>query len=193
MFLSAAVSPGTNRPPEKPTDEAACTLQALGGNRYELTLRGKFPPRWLANLTGGLATRGISVHRGHASKLSAILWKGIFELTAPVNLRPELVDFASLAQASTESTAETTLRLDSATVEKRGDDLLVEVKGPDSVGFLSQLLKLFAFYSLFPAEVEIDTPAGRVHDRFRLKGLGGSTPSDASRQGLEAALAKLLG
>jgi UTP:GlnB (protein PII) uridylyltransferase len=41
----------------------------------------------------------------------------------------------------------------------------------DSVGFLVALLKTFAFFSLFPAEVHIDTPGGRVHDRFWLKGL----------------------
>ena len=54
------------------------------------------------------------------------------------------------------------------------------------------MLKLFTFYSLYPAEVSIDTPQGRVLDRFRLKGLGGSTPTDELCAGLRLELNKHL-
>ena len=54
------------------------------------------------------------------------------------------------------------------------------------------LLKTFAFCSLYPAEVSIDTPHGRVHDRFWLKGLGGAAPSTALAEGLRLELGKLL-
>lgn len=191
MYLCAQTPTAVPRRTETSPAETGSALHPLGGSRYELALRGKFPPRWLSNLTGGLAGRGINVIRGDASKLSASLWQGVFELSAPPGARLEQVDFMGLTSDGVETTAESALRLDRLSVVPGRDDLLVEIEGPDSVGFLSRLLKLFAFYSLFPSEVHIDTPAGRVHDRFRLKGLGGTPPSETSRQGLEAALMKL--
>ena len=38
---------------------------------------------------------------------------------------------------------------------------------------------------------DVPHPAGRVHDRFWLKGIGGSTPSAALAEGLSIALGKL--
>ena len=53
----------------------------LAGGKFELKLWGKFPPRWLANLTGGLASKGITIHKGYANKLSPTIWQGTFELS----------------------------------------------------------------------------------------------------------------
>lgn len=170
-----------------------CDLQPTGHGSYELKIRGQFPPRWLANLTSALAARGISVQRGSASKVSPSHWEAMFEI-APAGGGKLPIDLDYPALARTTKTTDTTavpIHLDNYTLEHQRDALFVEVKAADSVGFLVTLLKNFAFFSLFPAEVQIDTPGGRVHDRFWLKGVGGIAPSESSRQGLQIELEKM--
>lgn len=164
----------------------------LAGGKSELKLWGKFPPRWLANLTSGLAAKGITIHKGYANKLSPTIWQGTFELSRlDAGPRGQL-DYVALAQQGEKSVAAATIQLEHVAVKPGDDALFVEIKGDDSVGFLMTLLKTFAFCSLYPAEVSIDTPHGRVHDRFWLKGLGGSAPSTALGEGLRLELGKLL-
>jgi hypothetical protein len=165
----------------------------LPGGHHELKLWGKFPPRWLANLTAALSARQISVQRGSANKLSPTVWQGTFELLpAAGQSLPADLDYYQLAQHDAATSATAALVLDKILVEKRDDAIFVEVRGADSVGFLMSMLKLFTFYSLYPAEVSIDTPQGRVLDRFWLKGLGGSTPTDEVCAGLRLELSKHL-
>lgn len=170
-----------------------CELQPLTGGRYSLKLRGQLPPKWLANLTSALASRHISIHRGEASKVTASFWQSAFEIAPADGGRlPFDLDWLALARtAPAASAAGSPIHLDAYALDQKNDSLFVEVKGPDSVGFLTALLKTFAFFSLFPAEVRIETPGGRVHDRFWLKGVGGLSPSESSRQGLKIELDKL--
>jgi hypothetical protein len=172
---------------------ACCELRPTGRGYHGLKIRGQFPPRWLANLTGALAARGITIQRGSASKLTPSLWEATLEIApAGGGELPAGLDYPALAHTTAAyDPAAVPLHLDSYTLEQREDALFVEVKGPDSVGFLKTLLKIFAFFSLFPAEVHIDTPGGRVHDRFWLKGVGGIAPSESSRHGLQIELEKL--
>jgi len=172
--------------------ETGCELQPIGRGYYELKLRGQFPPRWLANLTSALAARGISIERGSASKVTPSLWQASFEILPAGGVLPAGLDFLALAHAAAGTgPASGRMHLDAYALEQRDEALFVEVNGPDCVGFLEALLKTFAFFSLFAAEVQIDTPGGRVHDRFWLKGVGGLSPSDSSRQGLQIELEKL--
>jgi hypothetical protein len=164
----------------------------LPGGKFELKLWGKFPPRWLANLTSGLAAKGITIHKGYANKLSPTVWQGTFELSRPEAHQPGQLDYVALAQEGEKSVTAAAIQLEQVVVKLGDDALFVEIKGDDSVGFLMTLLKTFAFCSLYPAEVSIDTPHGRVHDRFWLKGLGGSAPSTALGEGLRLELGKLL-
>lgn len=175
-LMNAAAEKAVFAHAPSPTDQHQWVLDPLTEGRSELKLRGKFPPRWLANLTSGLARQGISVQRGNASKLSPLVWQGTFEICAAGRTLPTL-DFLALAYQQEGGTVAEPVRLDNSTIRAEGDALFVEVQGEDSVGFLMTLLKTFAFFSLYPAEVRIDTPAGRVHDRFWLKGLGGSAPT----------------
>lgn len=166
-------------------------LTTLPSGRQELKLWGKLPPRWLANLTAALSARQISVQCGYANKLSPTVWQGTFELipaagqTLPANL-----DYSQMAEQHDLTQSPAKVVLDKVLVEKRNDAIFVEVHGADSVGFLMSMLKLFTFYSLYPAEVSIDTPQGRVLDRFWLKGLGGSTPTDELCSALQVELNK---
>jgi len=170
-----------------------CELQPTGHGSYELKIRGQFPPRWLANLTSALAARGISVQRGNASKVTPSLWQAEFEISPSIGRElPTGLDYSALARATKAvDTTAVPIHLDNYTLEHQGNALFVEVKAADSVGFLVALLKTFAFFSLFPAEVQIDTPGGRVHDRFWLKGVGGMAPSESGRQGLLIELEKM--
>ena len=54
------------------------------------------------------------------------------------------------------------------------------------------MLKQFALFSLFPAELKIETTAGRIHDRFWLRGVGGSTPSAETMQILRTEMEMLV-
>jgi hypothetical protein len=54
--------------------------------------------------------------------------------------------------------------------------LYVEISGKDCIGFLSGILSVFSFYSLFPTELEISTKGKIASDRFWLKGIGASAP-----------------
>lgn len=161
--------------------------------RHELKLWGKFPPRWLANLTAALSANEISVQCGYANKLSPTVWQGTFELV-PANgqVLPAHLDYNQLAHHDDPAPPPALISLDKILVETREDALFVEVRGADSVGFLMSMLKLFTFYSLYPAEVSIDTPHGCVLDRFWLKGLGGSTPTDELCTALRLELGKHL-
>lgn len=176
---------------ESPLSSTPWTLTPLGHDRHKLMLWGKLPPRWLANLTGALSTAGISVQRGRAGKLSPTVWQGTFELLAPSSALRGL-DFMALAQAPPPAATAAALSLDRIALSLEGDALRVELSGADSVGFLMNLLKLFAYYSLYPAEVQIETPQGRVHDIFQLKGLAGSVPTAAILQTLQKELEKSL-
>lgn len=175
-----------------PVPSSPWTLTPLANGIHELKLWGKMPPRWLANLTGGLSAQGLSVLRGYAHKLSPTVWQGTFELAAPGSF-PKQLDFMSMAQDAPALAGSARIRLDSVKVKPQEQALYVEVSGEDTVGFLMTLLKLFSYYSLYPAEVSIDTPHGRVHDRFWLKGLAGSEPTAEVCATVQAELAKFLG
>lgn len=193
MFSSNAVMPVSRQPQAHLPESRQWVVAPLPNGRQELKLWGKFPPRWLANLTGGLSSRHIGVQCGYANKLSPTVWQGTFELDAPAGQSlPAHLDFHQLAQHDDPTPAPTGIVLDRFLVELRDDALFVEVRGADSVGFLMSMLKLFTFYSLYPAEVSIDTPQGRVLDRFWLKGLGGSTPTTELCEGLRQELSKHL-
>ena len=193
MFMSNSVTRTTPFLDSAKVAPAAQWVEVpLAGGKFELKLWGKFPPRWLANLTSGLAAKGITIHKGYANKLSPTIWQGTFELSRLGASQLGQLDYVALAQQGEKSVAAAAIQLEHVAVKPGDDALFVEIKGADSVGFLMMLLKTFAFCSLYPAEVSIDTPHGRVHDRFWLKGLGGSAPSTALGDGLRLELNKLL-
>jgi len=194
MYDSSLIRGAVAAPSDPTMSEPGFELQANAAGFYELKIWGKFPPRWLANLTSALSSRNIGIHRGAAHKVTPSLWLGTLEISpAAAGELPDRLDYLALTRDGAElpETADR-VRLESFSLERRDGALFVEVNGSDSVGFLVTLLKTFAFFSLFPSEVRIDTPGGRVHDRFWLKGVAGIAPSDASMQGLRIELEKLL-
>jgi hypothetical protein len=192
-MLESSRTRGTNAAEFAQSSEPGFELLKNGPGLYQLKIWGKFPPRWLANLTSGLSALDININRGAAHKVTARLWEGILEVSpATVSGLPESLDYLALTREGAHvSERADSVRLESFTLEKRDEAFFVEIEAADSVGFLVTVLKTFAFFSLFPVEVRIDTPGGRVRDSFRLKGIGGMAPSDASFHGLKAELNKL--
>jgi hypothetical protein len=165
------------------------TLAAKRDGRYEVSLQGRFLPGWLGEFSAGLADHRLSILTGSARRISPSVWQACFELDASAaGTKPDHIDF--LALASSRSAAKgATPALETVRVVEEKDALLVEVNGADQLGFLAGLLKRFAFYSLFPVELEVATAGGQISDRIRLKGVGGISPSaeavDALRKGLQ--------
>lgn len=165
------------------------TLSPKGAGRYEVTLQGRFLAGWLGEFSSALAGHHLSILSGSARRVSASFWRARFELDAgAVGTPPEQIDFLALAAAHSEAPG-TTPALERARVTEEGDALLIEVSGVDQIGFLAGLLKRFAFFSLFPVELEVATENGVIADRIRLKGIGGTRPSaqatEVLRKGLQ--------
>ncbi|CAH2030304.1 hypothetical protein [Trichlorobacter ammonificans] len=174
------------------------TITLIKGSRYGLDLRGYLKPGWSGYLAGRLADEQISVLRGAGRKISAITWEARFELEMPPLLKvPERLDYC--AMASTPPAVRSTLpwvRLERLSVKRdsaHGGSLLVELTGPDQLGFLASLLRVFSFYSLFPVEMEIETLGATASNRFWLKGIGSLTPTAEDQANLATALRKLSG
>ena len=165
------------------------TLAAKRDGRYEVSLQGRFLPGWLGEFSAGLADHRLSILTGSARRISPSVWQACFELDASAaGMKLDHIDF--LALASSRSAAKGVApALEAVRVVEEEDALLVEVNGADQIGFLAGLLKRFAFYSLFPVELEVATAGGQISDRIRLKGVGGTSPSaeavDALRKGLQ--------
>ncbi|HEY6871392.1 MAG TPA: hypothetical protein VI298_01565 [Geobacteraceae bacterium] len=157
-------------------------LERNGSGTFDLKIRGKMPHDWIVNLSAGIAGAGISIERGKARKVSTLVWEGTFELK-PVafGADPKGIDYLGFARTAAKadgralSIEEFSLRLPAASC----DALSLEIRANDQTGFLGALLDRLSFFSLFPEEMDIETTAGKICDRFRLKGVGGQLPSDA--------------
>ncbi len=159
-------------------------IESLGGSLYKLELTGKLAPGWVARLSTGLANNRINVLRFKAEKTSPIEWSATLELDfSESQYLPNSIDYLRLAKDTKTPPAVESVKLDTFTVDKspkHGGCLFVELTGPDRIGFLAALVNMFGMYSLNPVEINIETIENRVYDRFWLKGLGGSTPSESA-------------
>ena len=171
----------------------ACELTPLAGGAYRLELKGKFPPRWLANLTSNLAARDVNILRGEARKETPTLWKAVFELApSETSALPESADFISMTSSEQFTPKEPEIRLIRYELSLSEAGLRADIEGPDSVGFLVALFSRFTLFSLFPAEIQIDTPDGKIRDSFWLRGIGGTLPTEECRAALDQELSKLV-
>ena len=192
MTHPSLLRPAGAGPDPATANEPGFELRSITAELFELRIWGKFPPKWLVNLCGGLTGRQANIHRGQASKLTPTLWQANLEFSGETAaFTPEHIPYLHLAQRSGAGrTGE--IDLESYVLERRDDALFVQVRGADCLGFLEALLKLFALYTLFPTEVKFDTTAGMAEDLFWLKGMGGTTPSEASLNGLKTELDRRL-
>ncbi|HJV64992.1 MAG TPA: hypothetical protein VJ550_04610 [Geomonas sp.] len=166
-------------------------------NGYRLVIKGFLAPGWIGRLTAGLAKNRIDIVSAQAEKVTTTVWHSTFELkTAPFALDPRQIDFVALAGTETSTGASASkIELLKYTMEPCGThdgSLYVEVRGIDRLGFLGDLLDYFSMRCLFPVKMTIDTIGNTAVDRFWLRGVGGSRPSDSITEAVRENLEKLL-
>ncbi len=169
------------------------TLEPLGRMHYRITLWGGFSPGWIGSFTGRLADREINIIGGEARKVTPAVWHAVFEFEAAAGVDVAKINFMELADSSLDRTPPKAISLDDYRVVANQDGCLsVHISGRDQLGLLSSLLKKFHLYMLFPNEVTVATAAGRVTDFFRLRGMGGVSPSREAMAALENALRSMV-
>lgn len=169
------------------------TLEPLGRLNYKITLRGGFFPGWIGSFTGRLADRGLNIVGGSARKITPAVWHAVFEFEATAGADVAKINFLELADSSLDRTPPKAIRLDDYRLVANPDGCVsVHISGRDQLGLLSSLLKKFHLYMLFPNEVAVATTAGRVTDFFRLRGMGGVSPSREAMAALENALRSMV-
>lgn len=164
-------------------------------NGYLLELSGFLAPGWTGRLAAGLADHRVSIISGSAEKVNASHWRSRFELkSAPFAKSPESIDFLALAGTEPDHKAArielVDFRMEPAA--RHEGSLFIEIKGIDRLGFLGDLLDHFSMRCLFPVKMTVDTLGETAVDRFWLRGVGGSLPSEAITDSLRQSLAQLL-
>lgn len=169
------------------------TLESLGSMNYRITLWGGFFPGWIGSFSGRLADRGLNITGGEARKITPAVWHAVFEFEATTGVDVANINFLVLADSTLDRTPPKAIRLDDYRVVANQDGCIsVHISGRDQLGLLSSLLKKFHLYMLFPNEVTVATTAGRVTDFFRLRGMGGVSPSREAMAALEDALRSMV-
>jgi hypothetical protein len=166
-------------------------------NCYELNIKGFMAPGWTGRLTANLAQHRVGIVRGKAEKVTNSTWQSNFELkSAPFAKDPLNIDYVALAATELPSDRSVgKIALLDFTMEpssRHDGSLYIEVKGVDRLGFLGDLLDYFSMRCLFPVKMTIDTVGDAAVDRFWLRGVGGSVPSEAIAGAVKENLNQLL-
>lgn len=169
----------------------------IQGNEYTLTLKGFLAPGWSGRLAAGLAGYGIDIVMGEAERVTSAAWHSTFKLkTGLSKVDPLTIDYAALASIELpQDKRPARLELRGFTMETCGrsdGSLLIEIRGVDRLGFLGDLLDYFSMRCLFPVKMSIATHGGTAVDKFWLKGVGGSIPSESLAGALKESLESLV-
>lgn len=177
-----------------PSAHPTSTLLRSSFGIYELSLEGRFRhPHWVAALFSGLARHHVSVVSGRASSPTWGRWKAAFRLDfSQASIAAESIDYVALAETEPRHSREAPPMIGAFAVRRRPDQQLeLDVRGPDQIGFLGGLLGELSMLMLFPSELFVDTVDGRIRDTIVLRGMGGSAPPDAARGSLETLMVGL--
>jgi hypothetical protein len=135
---------------------------------------------WVGRLAAALSKRRVSVVRGRGTRRGGHTWD-VDLLLEPLDRGVSLAELDYLALARDGRTpiesSGASLELDTFSLQRTEQDLVVDLEGVDGLGFLDRVLRVFAFYSLFPRELHLETKGPKVRDRFYLQSLGGQAPS----------------
>jgi len=166
-------------------------------NAYRLDITGFLAPGWTGRLTAGLAQHRVGIVRGEAEKVTASNWRSNFELkTAPFAKDPLGIDYLLLA--GTELPYDRNagkialLEFVMEPCSRHQGSLYIQIKGVDRLGFLGDLLDYFSMRCLFPIKMAIETVGDTAVDRFWLRGVGGSVPSESITASIKENLEQLL-
>jgi hypothetical protein len=171
------------------------TVQPLAEGLHQLRLEGRSAnPHWVLSLFSGLSREGVSIVAGRATRGDQRHWRAEFDLDfAGTKTPPGRLDYESMTRQPVEATAAEAPRLSRWAVVRTSDGSLeLTVEGPDQIGFLGRLLAKLSGVGLFPVAMEINTVAGRIQDRFELRGIGGASPSATVERVLATILDRAL-
>ncbi|BCS52565.1 hypothetical protein [Geobacter sp. SVR] len=162
-----------------------------------LRLSGDLKPGWLGRLSSHLSHRKINIMRGTARKCGPLCWESSFEIQGRRNLSDPIEKFDPLPaiMGSAAQVELPQLKISDFKVEHsthHNGSIYTEITGGDCIGFLYGILRTFSFYSLFPTELEIATTGKTAHDRFWLKGIGASVPTEEDLNTLHGRLSLML-
>jgi hypothetical protein len=176
--------------------EERVEVAPAGGGTYRVQLEGSFPTGWAGALSLGLARAHIGIVSAVARRTGPRRWT-VAMVVRPQSERahPDRVDYLALAHRR--HALGTAARIDLTSFEVVSDEkigaLLLEVAGPDRIGFLGSLLDRLAGLALFPEDMTIETQDDMALDRFALKAPGGHAPSAEAHQALVMMLEDLRG
>lgn len=178
-------------------NDTGCSIEpvATEPGAYRLEMSGFLAPGWSGRLAAGLAEHRVGIVRGSAEKVNASSWRSSFELkSAPFAGSPQGLDFLKLANTEPVHKAANIELLTFSTepASRHDGSLFIELQGADRLGFLGDLLDYFSMRCLFPVRMTIDTRGRTALDRFWLRGVGGSVPSDAISDAIKKNLEQLL-
>jgi hypothetical protein len=166
-------------------------IQPLGGGRHALRLWGPLHRNWADRLSRGLTLSRIAIVRGYATRETSAGWLAAFEIDAARAKRdPMLIDYLQLLDRELRGPIPP-IRIETHRIEPSdqfGGSLCVQITGRDRLGFLGGVLERFAFLSLVPDAMSIESDAGLAFDGFFLRMTDGAAPSQATARLLEEAL-----
>jgi hypothetical protein len=199
MKYSALPREGSNSYPANGMDNVGFEIKAIASkpNSYELVIKGFLAPGWTGRLTAGLAQQRIGIVRGEAEKVTASAWHSRFELKSASFARdPLTIDYIALAATELpyDRNSGKIALLDFAMepCSKHDGSLYLKIRGVDRLGFLGDLLDYFSMRCLFPVKMTVETVADTALDRFWLRGVGGSQPSESIAEAIKENLDRLL-
>lgn len=149
-----------------------------------LKLSGNLKPGWLGELSTYMTLAKINIFKGTACKCSSIRWDGLFEIdkgASPIEAESDFNPLKAFDGFSGQGVTEFSSKILNMSIKRstrHGGSIYVEISGKDCIGFLSSIMGVFSFCSLFPTEFEVTTTAHTVFDQFWLKGIGLSIPTD---------------
>ena len=178
---------------------AAFDIKAIAGKAqsYELDMNGFMAPGWTGRLTAALAQHRLGIVRGKAERVTTTNWLSNFELKCAAFAKDPLkIDFVALAATElADNRSVGNIALLDYTLEpcsRHDGSLYVEIRGEDRLGFLGDLPDYFSMRCLFPIKMSVDTVEDKALDRFWLRGIGGSVPSDSIVGAVKENLEQLL-
>jgi hypothetical protein len=161
------------------------TRAASGGEVLELW--GPLETGWADSLCRGLSRAGVSIRRGFAlcTPRPAPVWHARFELERDEeSTDPLLLDYLELV-ARGRTPGRAPVRLSDYTIsesDRHGGTLLIQLRGPDRIGFLGGVLERLSFLGLTPIEMRIETHEDGVDDTFFVRTPDGRLPSESTRK-----------
>lgn len=175
-----------------PSSTLTCRLVRRGDQRFTLHLSGSLHPAWAGRLAAGLGARDVSVRRASARRGST-RWTAEIDVEIPAGIaEPSALEFVALMKEHRDPANGAPVALDDWRVQPTRTDVEVEIRAPDSVGFLGRILLVFADLGLFPRAMRVDTVGSAVRDVFLLQGFSGERPPDGVLSLLRRRLAALV-